>query len=76
MNASDVLIETMQAWGVDTVFRLPGDGINGIMETLRKKKAKVRFKPAAHSAESLARGKPDRRKILGTVVENKVRELL
>jgi pyruvate dehydrogenase (quinone) len=33
-TASDVLIETIHARGVDVVFRLPGDGINGIMEAL------------------------------------------
>lgn len=31
-TAADVLIETIQDWGVDVVFGLPGDGINGIME--------------------------------------------
>ncbi|HSD66477.1 MAG TPA: thiamine pyrophosphate-binding protein, partial [Vicinamibacteria bacterium] len=33
-TAADVLIETLIDWGVDTVFGLPGDGINGIMESL------------------------------------------
>lgn len=33
-NASDVLIETLIDWGVDTIFGLPGDGINGLMESL------------------------------------------
>ena len=37
---------------------------------------KVTAKQAAHFAESLARGTPDRRKILETMVQNKVRELL
>ena len=36
-TASDVLIETIHAWGVDVVFGLPGDGINGIIEALRKR---------------------------------------
>ena len=36
-TASDILIEILQEWGVDTIFGLPGDGINGIMEALRKK---------------------------------------
>jgi len=48
MNASDVLIETIQAWGVDVIFGLPGDGINGIMESLRKRKDKVRFIHVRH----------------------------
>ncbi len=37
MTASDVLIEKLIDWGVEYVFGLPGDGINGIMEALRKK---------------------------------------
>jgi pyruvate dehydrogenase (quinone) len=48
MNASDVLIETIQAWGVDIVFGLPGDGINGIVEALRKRKDKIRFIQVRH----------------------------
>ena len=41
--ASEALIERLAAWGVDTVFGLPGDGINGIMEGLRRHQDKVRF---------------------------------
>src|SRR3954452_19335078 len=48
MNASDVLIESLQDWGVDTIFGLPGDGINGIMEALRTRKDKVRFVQVRH----------------------------
>src|SRR5512140_2841012 len=48
MNASDVLIETLIDWGVDTIFGLPGDGINGIMESLRTHKDKVRFVQVRH----------------------------
>jgi pyruvate dehydrogenase (quinone)/pyruvate oxidase len=48
MNASDVLIETIQAWGVDVVFGLPGDGINGIVEALRKRKDQIRFIQVRH----------------------------
>jgi pyruvate dehydrogenase (quinone) len=36
-NGSDVLIDCLLAWGVDTIFGMPGDGINGIMEALRRK---------------------------------------
>src|SRR5471030_1459902 len=43
MNASDVLIETICDWGVEVVFGLPGDGINGIMEALRKRADMIRF---------------------------------
>jgi pyruvate dehydrogenase (quinone) len=41
--ASEALIERLADWGVDTVFGLPGDGINGIMEGLRKNSDRVRF---------------------------------
>jgi pyruvate dehydrogenase (quinone)/pyruvate oxidase len=41
--ASELLIERLADWGVDTVFGLPGDGINGIMEGLRRHQDKVRF---------------------------------
>ncbi len=47
-TASDVLIETIHAWGVEVVFGLPGDGINGIMEALRKQQDKVRFVQVRH----------------------------
>jgi pyruvate dehydrogenase (quinone) len=40
---SEALIARLADWGVDTVFGLPGDGINGIMEGLRRNRARVRF---------------------------------
>src|SRR4029453_1760411 len=42
-KTSEVLIARLADWGVDTVFGLPGDGINGIMEGLRRQRDKVRF---------------------------------
>jgi pyruvate dehydrogenase (quinone) len=47
-TAADVLIETIQDWGVEVVFGLPGDGINGIMEALRKRREQVRFIQVRH----------------------------
>ena len=41
--ASEALIERLADWGVDPVFGLPGDGINGIMEGLRRHQDQVRF---------------------------------
>src|SRR5437588_13046418 len=46
--AADVLIENVIDWGVGTVFGLPGDGINGIMEALRTRQDKVRFIQVRH----------------------------
>ena len=48
MNASDVLVERLVAWGIDTIFGLPGDGINGVMEALRKAEDKIRFIHVRH----------------------------
>ena len=47
-TAADILIETIIDWGVDTVFGLPGDGINGIMEALRKRQDQIRFVQVRH----------------------------
>ena len=48
MTASDVLVEKLIDWGVDTIFGLPGDGINGVMEALRKAQKKIRFIHVRH----------------------------
>ncbi|MET9297099.1 thiamine pyrophosphate-dependent enzyme [Streptomyces sp. NPDC003077] len=46
--ASEALVERLIDWGVDTVFGLPGDGINGIMEGLRRHRDKIRFLLVRH----------------------------
>src|SRR5437867_5907018 len=48
LTAADVLIETIRDWGVEVVFGLPGDGINGLMEALRKRRDEVRFIQVRH----------------------------
>lgn len=35
-TVADILVERLIHWGVDTIFSLPGDGINGIFEALRR----------------------------------------
>src|SRR5687767_3587053 len=47
-TAADLLVERLQDWGVDVVFGLPGDGINGIMESLRQRKDAIRFIQVRH----------------------------
>jgi pyruvate dehydrogenase (quinone)/pyruvate oxidase len=47
-TGGDVLIETIMDWGVEVIFGLPGDGINGIMEALRKRQDKIRFIQVRH----------------------------
>ena len=41
-TAAEVFVERLIEWGVDTIFGLPGDGINGFMEALRKSKDRIR----------------------------------
>ena len=47
-TAADVMIECLMDWGVDTIFGLPGDGINGIMESLRTHQKQIRFIQVRH----------------------------
>ena len=47
-TAADVLIEGLIDWGVDVIFGLPGDGINGIMESLRTHQEQIRFVQVRH----------------------------
>lgn len=43
ITVADLLIERLIDWGVDTVFSLPGDGINGIYEALRTHRDKIKL---------------------------------
>ena len=47
-TAADVLIEGLIDWGVNTIYGLPGDGINGIMESLRTHQEQIRFVQVRH----------------------------
>src|SRR5436853_7547458 len=47
-TTSDLLVERLIDWGVDTVFGLPGDGINGIMEALRTRQDRIAFIQVRH----------------------------
>ena len=47
-TAADVLVEALIDWGVEVVFGLPGDGINGIMEALRTRRERIRFVQVRH----------------------------
>lgn len=35
-NAAEIFVDTRVAWDVEVMLGLAGDGINGIMEALRK----------------------------------------
>src|SRR5207253_10868953 len=47
-TAAEILVDTLLDWGVEVIFGLPGDGINGIMEALRKRQDDVRFIQVRH----------------------------
>lgn len=47
-TTSDVLADRLIDWGVRVIFGLPGDGINGIMEALRKRQDKITFVLVRH----------------------------
>ncbi|MBO0818902.1 MAG: pyruvate oxidase, partial [Actinobacteria bacterium] len=47
-TASDVLADRLIEWGADTIFGLPGDGINGFMEALRTRHDRLRYIHVRH----------------------------
>ncbi len=47
-TTADLLVERLIDWGVDTIFGLPGDGINGIFEALRARQDKIRYIQVRH----------------------------
>ncbi|HEX2052582.1 MAG TPA: thiamine pyrophosphate-binding protein [Actinomycetota bacterium] len=51
--AAELLVERLVEWGVEVIFGLPGDGINGVMEALRRHRERIRF-VLVHHEESAA----------------------
>ncbi|MDP9382023.1 MAG: thiamine pyrophosphate-binding protein [Chloroflexota bacterium] len=47
-TTADLLVERLIDWGVDTIFGLPGDGVNGIFEALRTRQDEIRFIQVRH----------------------------
>jgi pyruvate dehydrogenase (quinone) len=43
MRTADIIAEALLDWKVDTIFGLPGDGINGFIESLRRRQDKIKF---------------------------------
>lgn len=48
MTASEVIVESLLDWGVEVVFGLPGDGINGFVDALRTHKDRIRYVHVRH----------------------------
>jgi pyruvate dehydrogenase (quinone) len=57
-NTSDILVETLIEWGATHVFGVVGDGINPIIEALRKRRDKIAYVAVRHeeSAAWMASG--------------------
>jgi pyruvate dehydrogenase (quinone) len=47
-TVADLLVERLIDWKVDTIFGLPGDGINGIYESLRTHREAIRLIQVRH----------------------------
>jgi pyruvate dehydrogenase (quinone)/pyruvate oxidase len=47
-TAAETMVDILIDWGVEVVFGLPGDGINGIMEALRRRQDRIRFVQVRH----------------------------
>jgi pyruvate dehydrogenase (quinone) len=48
MTGGDVLVETLMDWGVEVIFGLAGDGIDGVMEAIRKRQDRIKFIHVRH----------------------------
>src|SRR5438128_4580119 len=46
--ASEILVDVLIEGGVKVIFGLPGDGINGIIEALRRRQDNIRFVQVRH----------------------------
>src|ERR687888_1112822 len=42
-KTADIIAEALTDWGIDVVFGIPGDGINGVIEALRCRQDKIKF---------------------------------
>src|SRR3954452_11908907 len=40
---ADIVAEALIDWDVKVIFGIPGDGINGVIEALRKRQDKIKF---------------------------------
>ena len=56
LRTADIVAEALIDWDVDTIFGLPGDGINGFMESLRQRQNKIRFILVRHEESASFHG--------------------
>ena len=55
LNTADILIETLIAWGATHVFGVVGDGINSLIEALRRRQDRIRYVGVRHEPGRLVR---------------------
>ncbi|HEX6802560.1 MAG TPA: thiamine pyrophosphate-dependent enzyme [Terriglobales bacterium] len=48
MTVADMIVERLMEWGVEVIFGLPGDGVDGMFEALRTHQDKLRFIQVRH----------------------------
>jgi pyruvate dehydrogenase (quinone) len=47
-TTGDIIVDTLIAWGVPFVFGMVGDGINGVVDALRKRQDRIRYIGVRH----------------------------
>lgn len=47
-TGAGTLVQRLTEWGVDTIFGLPGDAINGLMEAIRKRHEEITYIHVRH----------------------------
>src|SRR5499427_4106612 len=47
-TTADVMVQSLISWGVKVIFGIPGDGINGVVEALRKRRDNIMFVQTRH----------------------------
>ena len=63
-TTADIIVETLIAWGATTAFGIVGDGINSLIEALRKRQDRIRYigvrheEAAAFMASGFAKHRP------------------
>ena len=47
-TVGDLLVDRLIDWGVEVIFGFPGDGVNGIFDSLRTREKDIRFIQVRH----------------------------
>ncbi|SCF18544.1 pyruvate dehydrogenase (quinone) [Micromonospora viridifaciens] len=51
-TTSEIMIDRLLEWGINTYFGLPGDGIDGFFEGIRRRRDRIRFVHVRHEEEA------------------------